>query len=665
MAPTKQTRGKRSKQTARGSQRTAQPTSTLRALPKLDARRDTLDFRDLLYTPTLIEVPTTIPLQSYQKIGAPILDQGTEGACTGFGLATVAHYLLRKRKVVPDRDAISPYMLYTMAKRYDEWPGEAYEGSSARGAMKAWHKHGICSIKHWPPEDERNEELFRDRWRDAVRRPLGAYFRVNHHDLVAMHAALAEVGVLYATAIVHDGWQYPTAEGLIPFPGNPLGGHAFAIVAYDERGFWIQNSWNTTWGKRGFGLISYDDWFANGTDVWVARLGAPARLTSAMATATGITTSAKGSRSYVFADLRPHIISVGNNGELHTSGTYGTSRADVREILQHEFLTITENWTTKRLLLYAHGGLVGEDSAIQRVADHRATLLDHEIYPLAFLWHTDYWTTITNILEDTFRRRRPEGLLDATKDFMLDRLDDALEPLARTLSGKASWSEMKQNALLATTSEQGAARAVIEEIAALPSNQKVELHVVGHSAGSVFHAPFVNELTTRTNRSIQTCTLWAPACTISLFEETYLPAVRDHRVERLAIFLLTDQAERSDHCANIYHKSLLYLVSNALEEHERLPLFGGRDGEPLLGMHKFLATLPSIERLDLVLAPNQEPVGSRDASRSTSHGGFDDDKATLQATLARILAIETTTAAFRINRSASSQRDLRTQLPEA
>lgn len=29
-----------------------------------------------------------------------------------------------------------------MARRYGEWPGENYEGSSARGAMKGWHQHG-------------------------------------------------------------------------------------------------------------------------------------------------------------------------------------------------------------------------------------------------------------------------------------------------------------------------------------------------------------------------------------------------------------------------------------------------------------------------------------------------------------------------------------------
>ena len=98
-------------------------------------------------------------------------------------------------------------MLYDMARRYDEWPGERYEGSSARGAMKGWHKHGVCSKANWP-KDDRNAERFRVRFAEALRRPLGSYLRVNHKDVIAMHSAITEVGILYATASVHDGWEH-------------------------------------------------------------------------------------------------------------------------------------------------------------------------------------------------------------------------------------------------------------------------------------------------------------------------------------------------------------------------------------------------------------------------------------------------------------------------
>ena len=89
-----------------------------------DVRRDTLDFRDKMFVPTLIEVPTERELQRYREFRIPILNQGSEGACTGYGLATVVNYLLTTRKVVSDCNPVSPRMLYELAKRYDEWPGE-------------------------------------------------------------------------------------------------------------------------------------------------------------------------------------------------------------------------------------------------------------------------------------------------------------------------------------------------------------------------------------------------------------------------------------------------------------------------------------------------------------------------------------------------------------
>ena len=89
--------------------------------------------------------------------------------------ATVVHYLLRTRDVIRDEGEVSPRMLYDMARRYDEWPGEKYSGSSARGAMKGWHKHGVCSRAHWTYDrkaEPQNRRLFPRRFEDALRKSL-------------------------------------------------------------------------------------------------------------------------------------------------------------------------------------------------------------------------------------------------------------------------------------------------------------------------------------------------------------------------------------------------------------------------------------------------------------------------------------------------------------
>ena len=167
---------------------------------------------------------------------------------------------------------------------------------------------------------------------------------------------------------------------------------------------------------------------------------------------------------------------------------------------------------------------------------------------------------------------------------------------------------------------------------------------------------------------IESCTLWAPACTTALFKQHYVPALNRNKIERFAIFALSDQAERDDHCAHIYNKSLLYLVSHAFEELARIPMLRDR-GEPILGMEKYLRADADLQRLlksgkaELVIAPNTKALDSPDASAATNHGGFDDDKATVRATLRRILGTAVPKSqALSFHRSASSLRERRKAL---
>lgn len=638
-----------------------------------DARSDLADFRDRMYEPTLIEVSQEIPLAGYLRVKVPILDQGQEGACTGFALATVAHYLLRRRSVRPDLKTVSPRMFYDMARRYDEFDGDETEGSSARGAMKGWHKHGVCSEKAWPyVVGAPPESLTGARALDASQRPLGAYLRVNHQDLTAMHCAISEVGVLYATGLVHSGWNsVDSTSGLIEFNGQQeiLGGHAFALVAYDREGFWLQNSWGPKWGRRGFAKIKYSDWLIHGTDVWVARLGVPISLDEGRATAAVNADIASTSTSPAFHRIRPHIISIGNNGSLQTRGTYATTEEDVRQIINIEAKATLAAWSAPKLLIYAHGGLTPETSAIQRVADYAEPLLSRQIYPLMFSWNSDYWTTVRNILEDSLRSRSSGGVIDATKNFLLDRLDDALEPIARQLSGMAAWSEMKQNSIMATTSAAGGARKAMEAIAKLKSElPKLEVHVAGHSAGGIFDAYLLQYLCTEGKIAdgplqgvvglgvkVASCTLWAPACTTDLFVKTYGVCLRAGRIGQLRLFTLTEGAEQDDDVANIYHKSLLYLVSHAFEDVPRIPLVR-KHGVPIAGMAqsfelapeqfsqprdqaavKELQKLRADQLVEWIQAPNSvDPYTTAAGSTALHHGDFDDDVATLTSLAAAI-----------------------------
>ncbi|ERK17621.1 hypothetical protein L579_3502 [Pantoea sp. AS-PWVM4] len=279
------------------------------ALHSLDARADRFDFRDLPFRPQLKSLNTIFPddaiikerLPAYVKQGL-ILNQGREGACTGFGLACVANYLLWTRHQENGEseqfEKVSPRMFYEMAKRYDEWPGTEYQGSSCRGALKGWQKHGVCSEQCWPfTLDQEGNAVFQrpaEDWADnAARRPLGIYYRVDRQTIADMQAAISEIGAIYVSCKVHDGWENlnslkkrkisaPQSHAEIPVIGQAkkpiFSGHSFAMVGYNDSGFVVQNSWGEKWGAGGFAILTYDDWIVNGTDCWACALGVPIKV---------------------------------------------------------------------------------------------------------------------------------------------------------------------------------------------------------------------------------------------------------------------------------------------------------------------------------------------------------------------------------------------------
>ena len=49
--------------------------------------------------------------------------------------------------------------------------------------------------------------------------------------------------------------------------GEYLGGHAIAIVGWDEEGFIIRNSWGTSYGEKGYATIPYKE-INNFFEIW-------------------------------------------------------------------------------------------------------------------------------------------------------------------------------------------------------------------------------------------------------------------------------------------------------------------------------------------------------------------------------------------------------------
>ena len=257
---------------------------------QLVAAPDKQDTDDWMYEPQLGRIPVAMGpriMQDVVKLAAPrcprrlfnhapVRNQGQEGACTGFGLATMIDTVTLTREA---RDMVSSRMLYEAAQKYDEWPGENYQGSSNRGAVKGWQKHGVCLEHEWPYRaGDDGWTLTEARQQSAYLRPCGAYYRVDAKNRHAMVAAIAETRAVFVSGAVHEGWERTDAQGVVPF--NPqfkvLGGHAWTVVGYCPFGYIGQNSWGASFGKGGFFVLTYDDWDRHHYDAWVAHPGAPA-----------------------------------------------------------------------------------------------------------------------------------------------------------------------------------------------------------------------------------------------------------------------------------------------------------------------------------------------------------------------------------------------------
>ena len=72
----------------------------------------------------------------------------------------------------------------------------------------------------------------------------------------------------------------------------------------------------------------------------------------------------------------------------------------------------------------------------------------------------------------------------------------------------------------------------------------------------------------------QSMHLWAPACTVDFANDTFAKAFSDGTAATSSTYIdiLNDQNEVSDPCVPVaYSKSLLYLVSRALEPVHKTP----------------------------------------------------------------------------------------------
>ena len=208
-------------------------------LPKLDwrSRHDprSLDYRAV----------KRLEISGRSKVmwrpGEVNLDQGVEGACVGFGW--VAEALASPVRVIPPADTDSwARTVYREAQGIDEWPGEAYEGTSVLAGAKIMQGRGFLNRYGW-------------------------CFSVAEIIAVLLNRGPVVLGIPW-----FEGMYTPDITNRVRVHGQKVGGHCILANGYYPR--WpssissspagqpmvhLQNSWGLDWGVSGGAWISTDD----------------------------------------------------------------------------------------------------------------------------------------------------------------------------------------------------------------------------------------------------------------------------------------------------------------------------------------------------------------------------------------------------------------------
>jgi C1A family cysteine protease len=219
--------------------------------------------------------PAVVDLRRYCS---PIEDQQTIGSCTAnAGVGIVEYY---ERRAFNKHLDGSRLFLYKATRNLLGWHGDT--GAYLRSTMGALRTFGVAPESYWPYDISRY-----DTEPPAFVYALGqqyqaeSFYRLdpagtspaNLLDSIKQHIAKGLPPMFGFT--VYDSIRQAATSGRIPFPAQTdrvIGGHAIVAVGYDDNAvikhagtgatttgaLLIRNSWGTSWGDAGYGMLPYE-----------------------------------------------------------------------------------------------------------------------------------------------------------------------------------------------------------------------------------------------------------------------------------------------------------------------------------------------------------------------------------------------------------------------
>jgi C1A family cysteine protease len=221
---------------------------------------DLPDQRDFTYKVVNSVLPERVDLHS--KMPA-VYDQGQLGSCTANAIAGIFEYLLTK-------DGLPSFVPSRLLIYYDERTLEGTissdSGAQIRDGIKVVANSGVVNETLWPYDINKfavkpPESVVEQ----ALKNKALKYTRLDNTQIEQLKDSLHEGLPFVMGFSVYESFESPEVAktGLVPMPKpneQCLGGHAVAVVGYDDRHnyFIVRNSWGPDWGVEGYFFMPYE-----------------------------------------------------------------------------------------------------------------------------------------------------------------------------------------------------------------------------------------------------------------------------------------------------------------------------------------------------------------------------------------------------------------------
>jgi hypothetical protein len=194
-----------------------------------------------------------------------INDQGSTGSCVGWATAdSLLRWHFVKAGRLSAKQMLSPRFIWMAAKETDEFTTQPTtfietDGTSLKAALDIARRYGSVEDKVLPFG---TGKLYPDEaatfYAIASLLKIASYINLGRN-LANWRRWLATKGPILTRLDCDNNWMNArsTSGRLDVYDAmSAQGGHAVALVGYDQNQFVVRNSWGTPWGDKGFAYAS-------------------------------------------------------------------------------------------------------------------------------------------------------------------------------------------------------------------------------------------------------------------------------------------------------------------------------------------------------------------------------------------------------------------------